>query len=475
MATAPSWMFPDRTVGINGEQIGSGRPKPPKRTSDKSGSRGANLLEPMTNDHRLKALKQLGYAVGDKWDMRAKAAWKNFMAANAQGKDPSKAATYWSRKSKLSTEYKPVAVTKAPPSSDVVTETPTATAPTDPNAAFAAMNQGSLQALAKMLAGLQAPKGTKLSPGLATMGMTPYGPELLDATTSGYDAQMSVLQRMIEQSGRDTAANIRQIGDWYGHVGKSLATAAERDKAIQAASLSSVTDAARSVASAIGGEANPGASMAAQAGAQGAGLVSAMGAANDEFNSDIAPLIQAEGVSRQAQERTAGGSRAQELALQLATLRGEKSGARGNAMLELAKLNNELKQQEGQNRIAIQQANAGVDQQDFQNKTGLFGLAMTLGQFGVDVSKLFMKPPGRAPKTPTPPSSSSLRQADVASIQSVAALRETGTLDVQSGVQAVKAAYGITAQSPKALRQAAMRSAQRAMPNVRINPDWFGL
>lgn len=435
------------------------------------------------DEGKLDILRDYGYAVGEKWDKRAKLAWKNLRNAVVLKKDPRKAASFWSRNSKLSTAYEPPK--KTPPPAAPPPDGDTAPVTTVSNPYLDALNTGqqlsagALQQLSEMFGGLTPPKGVQIDPRLANRGLTPYGPELLDAASGKgvYDSAIKTLQQSIRTAQDDTAANVKQIEGWYGQVGQSLAKAAERDKAIQAASLGSVTESARAIASAIGGEANPGASMAAQAGAQGAGLVSAMGAANDEFNSDIAPLLQAEGVGRMAQERSAGSKRAQELAIQLAQTRAEQAGAQGDARLKLAQLNNELSQQGAKNLIDIMQANAGSRQQDFQNRTGLFGLASGLASLGIDAFKSFMPdtPKTTKPRTPTPASASSLRQSDLAAIGDIEALRQLGQLNPQTGVQAVKAAYGITSATPKAARQAAFRTAQRAMPSVKIDPRWFGL
>jgi hypothetical protein len=465
---------------LTGRQMGvpSDDPRIPGRRSNPSMGPSVQEMSPAA---KARFLQELGYAVGDKWNARTKAAWRNYMAARAGKKDVSKAAAYWSRNSKLSTEYAPPPSAQAPagdgPAAGVAAPVSTVS-----NPYLDALTQGqelsadTLAKLGQMFGSLRVPKGVQVDPKLAKQGLTPYGPELLDSVGGVYDSQIRALQELIGRSSKETDANVKQIEGWYGHVGKALATAAERDKVIQQASLASVTDAARSVASAIGGEANPGASMAAQAGAQGAGLVSAMGAANDEFNSDIAPLIQAEGVSRMSEERTAGSNRAQELAMQIAQVRGEQGGAVGDARLKLAQLNNELKQQGAKNLIDILQVNAGSRQQDFQNQTGLFGLASGLASLGIDAFGKFMPDAPAAPKpkaSPKPPSSSSLRQADQAAIQAVAALREGGAMEgpirggIPAALNAIQRAYGTNITSaPRALRVQMYRTAVAALPNV---------
>lgn len=469
--------------------VSSVRPKPPAPNRN-------NIPDGITkinNRDKVKFLIGLGYALNEKegWNARAKAAWKNMMAARVRDIGPQEAAQFWSKNSKLSRDYKGKPVTTVDKTGGAGSVDRDASVPTAVDPYTAAVAQGGAQtdaifaALGKRLGLLKPPTIAPIPLSLASRGIQEYTPDMLDslAGTESYDSTISSLQGMLDQNTRDTAANIKQIQGWYGQVGQSLKTAAQRDQAIQAASLSSVQDAARAIASSIGGEANPGASMAAQAGAQGAGLVQAMGAANDEFNSDIGPLIAAEGVGRTADAQAEGSRRAQEIAMQIAQTRSEKTSSRGDALLKLAQLNNELNQQRTDRELSIRQANQGLTQQNFQNKQGLYGLAASLGLAGVDSIKgiLSLLPEPTTPKPgkkPTPPSPSSLSQSDANAWDAVNALKQGGLEGralIQPAIKAINSTYGITSQSTRASREAAFRTAQRLLPGVKVDRRWFGL
>lgn len=329
------------------------------------------------------------------------------------------------------------------------------------------------------LLGVKLPPVSKIPESMVKMLGKPYIEDLLDslAGTSDIDRSIAQIKAAVSQNEADTTARLGDIDRWYGQVQGSLATAAERDKAIDAASLASIKDVSQGIVSAIGGEANPGSGMAAQAGQQGADLIAAMGNAQEEYNSDVGPLIAAEAVGQKAQTQRESAQRASDLNLQLTDLESGRGQAMADARMKLAELNHDLDTQRFQALLGIRQSNMDAAQQGFANQLGLSNArqaaVLAALNYGLDVNKLGLDTVAtlaglqpKPPKQPKAPSISSLREAHITASQAIDALRQRGQLSVQRGVQAVKSSYGITPKSTRAQREAAWRSATQAMPNV---------
>lgn len=496
-------------------------PRPDEGTM-KASVYGANLR---TKAQRLRFLRSRGYPVGNKWDDRAKSAWRNLQSAARLGLDPEQAADYWrlhsahspgrDRPLKVNLTGPPVEAAapgttprtrfnesqkvKVDKSAAAPGASPTTVTSRGATGGASKTSPAIQRQIAGSLLGIKLPNLRQIPESMLKMLGQPYGEELIEslAGTDEIDRSVNVLKSMVEQNTRDTEARIGDIDRWYGQVQTSLGTAAARDKAIDAASLASIKDVAQGVVGAIGGEANPGSGMAAQAGVQGADLIAAMGNAQEEYNADVAPLIAAEAAGQKAQTSRESDRRAQELNLQIGDVESGRDTALADARLKLAELNRGLSSDKFQALLGIRQANLGSAQQMFENRLGLgqarqaavlaaanFGLDMDQQQMSALLALMGLQQDASesaadraAQNRPDEPSQSALRQSHITAMQAVEALRQRGHLHVQNGVQAIKSSFGITARSPRSQREAAWRSATQALPNVnpRLLRRYFNL
>jgi peptidoglycan hydrolase-like protein with peptidoglycan-binding domain len=171
-----------------------------------------------------------------------------------------------------------------------------------------------------------------------------------------FDAQINQAQRAIEQAAVQDPQNLHDIEHWYGQVLGSERTAAGRDTEISGAGKTSVGDAVAKIVASLGGSANEGAGLVGAAGADAVGMLSALGANQDQYNQDIQPLIQAESAGARARELASQHERSTERAGQLSDLRGQRGAASAAALLEIRDKNNALAQQRFQNKLALEQA-----------------------------------------------------------------------------------------------------------------------
>jgi hypothetical protein len=154
--------------------------------------------------------------------------------------------------------------------------------------------------------------------------------------------------------------NLADIGNWYGQVASARKTAAGRDTAISGAGISSMKDALAAIESSLGGSANAGTSSVANTGANDIGTLTALGANEDQYNADLAPLLALESSSAKSSQ-VARDANTQQLDRQKLTdaqsQRGADYGATyGPLLMQILQQNNAYKQQGFTNKLAISQA-----------------------------------------------------------------------------------------------------------------------
>lgn len=211
---------------------------------------------------------------------------------------------------------------------------------------------------------------------------TPYagptqGAQLLDPVTfmggldAGYDPVIDSLRKQMAARERAAIANATETRDWYGQVVGSLGKAGQRDKAINQAAQASMEDATAAIVSSLGGSANQGAPMVAAEGQSALGTLAALGSAQEQYNADMAPLIEGEGAGMATRVRSAGARDAQELAYRIAEAQSERARARSGMQLDLAQINNEIRQGRADRAMSIRQYNDQLKQQGFQNQLAM--------------------------------------------------------------------------------------------------------
>lgn len=195
--------------------------------------------------------------------------------------------------------------------------------------------------------------------------------QLVSSLQSGTNTSLQLLSQQQTDARAQNAHNLDQISHWYDQVLQSQGVAAERDKAFGQAAVQSAQDAAQSVVSALGGEANLGAGMVGAAGQENVGNLQAISSIQDQFNADLAPLLQGEKAGQLTREQALGGQRLKDLQSQLLQMQAQKSSDEAQMRFGVWQSNNDILNSQIQNELAIRQANTNLRQQRFANQTGL--------------------------------------------------------------------------------------------------------
>jgi hypothetical protein len=203
------------------------------------------------------------------------------------------------------------------------------------------------------LRGLQAPPVGFIDPKFAT--------QIANATADAKDGTaISDAQLALSHDPTQAAQNEKNISDWYGQVASARKTAAGRDTAISGAGISSMKDALAAIESSLGGSANAGTSSVANTGANSIGTLTALGANEDQYNADLAPLLALEGSSAKASQ-SARDANTQQLDRQKLTDAQSQRGSDyastyGPLLMQILGQNIGYKQTGFTNKLAISQA-----------------------------------------------------------------------------------------------------------------------
>lgn len=222
--------------------------------------------------------------------------------------------------------------------------------------------------------------GTRIDPALADkLAGLEYDPQIHDE---------GVLQ---QRQGRDAAQSLHDIEHWYEQAGAAQRTAAERDHAISTAGVGSVKDAVASIVGSLGGSANGGSGMVGAAGADAAGTLAALGANEDQYNADLAPLLKAEAAGAHSRQSARNTSDAQDIAQKLVDLQGARGQSKAKYGLDITQENNTLDQQRFQDMLSLEQAReaaalTGAKILDANTKATAAGAKPKKGSFGASSS-----------------------------------------------------------------------------------------
>lgn len=240
-----------------------------------------------------------------------------------------------------------------------------------------------------LLRGLRPNVGNLIPLRLAQRGARSMGDADIDelvATMVGdrYSRQTSLVERERENMERQNAHNLAQIERWYGQVLGSQGVAAERDRAFGREAVGSAQQATEAIIGALGGEANPGSYVAGAAGQENIGNLQAVSTIQDQFNADMAPLLQGEMAGQLAREQALGGARLRDLAMRLQELQSERGSKEAELRFQVWQANNEILDRRLQNELAIRQANAALQQQRFQNRMGVRQMGLAAATAGIE-------------------------------------------------------------------------------------------
>jgi len=183
-----------------------------------------------------------------------------------------------------------------------------------------------------------------------------------------FDPQITDLANQIKGQPEQAAQNMHDIQHWYDLVKASQATAGTRDAAAGAAGVHSIQGANSSILSSLGGAANAAGATVGAAGAAGLGTLAANATTQDQYNNDIAPILQLEQSGALSHENARQSQLAASLAAQMASLKGQRGQAQGVAQTDLMKYNNDQSNNYFTRLMAIKDHNSAAAQQNYTNR-----------------------------------------------------------------------------------------------------------
>lgn len=222
-----------------------------------------------------------------------------------------------------------------------------------------------------------------LDPSLANFG-TMIDPSTADAIGGApYNAQIAAAKLAVQRDPLQALQNQNDISSWYKQAIDSLQTASGRDTTASDAGVSSIKDIGQALVSSLGGSANAGSAEVGAAGEDAAGTLAAQGAAQSQYESDLAPILQAEKSSQLTQQKNRDTATLQSDRNALAGLKSSRDAAVQAALAQIEQQNNGLSQARAGTRLDIAKENAALTQQGYQN-----ALALAQAQIAAEMSGL---------------------------------------------------------------------------------------
>jgi hypothetical protein len=194
--------------------------------------------------------------------------------------------------------------------------------------------------------------------GLSTANLFTSEPTTLASKLADlkYGSSIKEAQTAVDRQPGQAAQDLHDIENWYGQVLGAQKTAAGRDSDMTKAGVGSVRDAVSRIVSSLGGSANTGASDVAAAGENQVGTLQALGTTQDQYNSDIAPLLKDESAGARTRQVNLNTTNAQDLARQLAELQQQRGDEEASQRMNIAGFNNDVAQKQFGDDLAVQQA-----------------------------------------------------------------------------------------------------------------------
>lgn len=180
-----------------------------------------------------------------------------------------------------------------------------------------------------------------------------------------YDSAIHEANRSIGTTAKQGDQDQADIGHWFSQVLGSLKTAGGRDTAATKAGVGSVNDATAAILASIGGAANQGSSTVGAAGADAAGTLQALGTAEDQYNNDLAPLLQAEGAGDKSRNQAQTNQSLADLRNKVIDLQGERGKTKAAGEMDATQQNNALRAAQFDRLMAIRGQNNAARQTTF--------------------------------------------------------------------------------------------------------------
>jgi hypothetical protein len=175
-----------------------------------------------------------------------------------------------------------------------------------------------------------------------------------------FDAPIHDLKTLIARLGPQNQQAIADITNWYGNVSQLNQRAGARAGDIAENVAGNQDQAIAGLMGALGGGANDANAALAQSNLRDTGLLRALGGIEQQYHSDLDPVLAHAQANAQALTQRRNVQQMQDYQLQLADLMGQRGQAKAGAQMEVDKYNNELTQQWFQNKLAKLNANLGA-------------------------------------------------------------------------------------------------------------------
>lgn len=205
-----------------------------------------------------------------------------------------------------------------------------------------------------------------------------YGPQLFDVKKLAdayageqYDPQIYDTNAQVVNNASDKKQALHDIETWMGQVGASQKTAAARDHAISEAGKGSIADIGKSLVASLGGSSNAGSGLVADSAQQGSNLLTALGANQDQYQSDLAPILSLEKAGQMSSADAKFEASKQALLQRLTELKGARGQAVVNRTGELNDKNNAILDSRMNYATHAGEYNDSQRQQGFNNKLAL--------------------------------------------------------------------------------------------------------
>lgn len=187
------------------------------------------------------------------------------------------------------------------------------------------------------------------------------------AKEQGFGSALRGLGRDVERLPVVAGQNLRDIKNWYGDVDTALDKSTASSALAADTAVTGVENYGKSVAQALGGEANMGAADVGAVGAAESANLRALKLIGSQTAGEMGAAIGAEGLSARTRQRNLDAAALEQAKAQLRDTEIQAGAAENAGMLQADQYNNQLSQQQFQNVQGIREHNTGVDQQRFQN------------------------------------------------------------------------------------------------------------
>ena len=169
-----------------------------------------------------------------------------------------------------------------------------------------------------------------------------------------YDPQIREAKLQQLRQTADQAQAERDINDWSKQVQDSQSTATKGDTAAGAAVSGDVKNVIQGLIDSLGG--SRGAGVIGAAGANDLTAIDQQGAAQNQFNQELAPILRNEQSTNLSRNRAAGEQAQEKLASALVDLQGQRGQAKAKALMDILTANNQARQSNFGNRLAMNNA-----------------------------------------------------------------------------------------------------------------------